>query len=494
MKHWRLVCATWLLLASCSPGNEPNEGDAIKIDVQSALQRADRASALEALEPLRARADTPEEFIELTTLMLQSGEAAHAVWILDEALLRFPERTDLRIQLARMALLVKDPSRARQVVEPIGSNSVQHLEALLLRARAELELGDSEAAVGTYAEAIDLYPNRPESALARVQILAQEGRIEEAREAVADALSNARLPETSKGHFEIAAAEFEARAGETEAAIARLEKRVGDDPTDPLMWHALLKLQLRSEQADAAVARLEAAIESDPGSPMLLGLLADVQWIDGRTQAAERSQQHLIELSDTPSHRLALARRRHRKGDFAGAVQALTEATRAHPEEAMLQMHLAESLVDAGDLEGAGEAAAAFRAQRADDPHVEYPGQRAGSCRRSAAETTRFEARRFVHAVLARTRTRSDGRSRRRGTALRAGDGSRQAGRRSARVATPHCPHARRLAWCRFGRACARAARPARTQGLSDAHRSPAPTRRRRGGRGRREATGRDRS
>jgi tetratricopeptide (TPR) repeat protein len=369
----RLCAAAALALwVGCGTEDTATQRDDARAAVEAALKRADRDGALQALEPLRARANTADELIELSALMARAGEAAQAVWMLEDALATHPDRDDLRVQLAKLALLVQDPSRTRQLVEPITPQSPQHPEALMLRGRAELELGDSAAALETFAQAIALYPERPESVLARVQALAQEGRAEEARAGVEAALANPRLDADSQRAFEIIAAEFDARAGKIDDAVARLSELVEADPDDRVSWQALATLLMRTGRHEQAANTLSAAIHRDPSATALYGLLAEVHESQGHPDDAEEVLERLVEVSDTPSHWMALARLRHDHGDRAGAAAALSDATRAHPGEPMLQMHLAEKQIDAGNFDAARRSADAFRAQRSGDPHVEY--------------------------------------------------------------------------------------------------------------------------
>jgi len=52
-----------------------------------------------------------------------------------------------------LALLLGNPSQAREAVLRIAAASEEHAAALVLRAQAELQLGDLEGALATLAEA-----------------------------------------------------------------------------------------------------------------------------------------------------------------------------------------------------------------------------------------------------------------------------------------------------------------------------------------------------
>jgi predicted Zn-dependent protease len=122
-------------------------------DSRGAIQQGDRSDALEAVGELRkALPESPEALLELAQLTVQAGDAPRAGWQLEEAVRRFPERDDLRIALARVALVLGNPSQTREAVLAIAPASEQHAPALVLRAQAELQLGDLERALATLAE------------------------------------------------------------------------------------------------------------------------------------------------------------------------------------------------------------------------------------------------------------------------------------------------------------------------------------------------------
>jgi len=76
MLRRQLVAAfvTALLVLACSPPED--RAERARETIQQALQRGDRASALDALEDLReSQPDTPEGVIELSSLLISAGEA-----------------------------------------------------------------------------------------------------------------------------------------------------------------------------------------------------------------------------------------------------------------------------------------------------------------------------------------------------------------------------------------------------------------------------------
>ena len=171
------------LFVACMPDEQRAEDarDALK----QALERADRGAALAAIDELQeALQDSPESLLEIAQLRIVAGDAPRASWLLEEAVRRFPKRDDLRLALARVALLLGNPSLAHEVLAPVAPDSERHADALVTRAQAELNLGDLERALETLADAERLYPDWPEARLVRIATLLSEQRRDEARVAI----------------------------------------------------------------------------------------------------------------------------------------------------------------------------------------------------------------------------------------------------------------------------------------------------------------------
>jgi len=144
--------------------------------LSDAISRRDVGALSDARARLQsASAETPEELAEVATLMMRAGETAHALWVLEAGILRYPERDELRILLSRAAV-VGDPVRVFSVLESVDVDSDQHLASLMLRARAQLELGSLDAALAIFEEAQERYPDSPHANHARVSTLLREVR------------------------------------------------------------------------------------------------------------------------------------------------------------------------------------------------------------------------------------------------------------------------------------------------------------------------------
>jgi tetratricopeptide (TPR) repeat protein len=393
----------WLLALALVPwvgcGTSEERVSATRSEVEEALRRGDRSRAVASLERLRRSApQTPEGILELTDLMVRAGEAPHALWILESAVERHPERADLRLHLGQVALLVQDPSGARSALEAIGPDAEEHLASLLLRARAELQLGRREAALALSAEAMQRFPESPEASWARAMLLVEEEKHEEAREVLDDALSRSDLSPDAGRLFEFQRAELDSRAGRHEEAIARLRALVDEDPGDAHAWRGLLQAAAAAGRGADAAAFLEAAAERDPESPLLRGLKAELYVAEGRFDEAEVELLAIVAQHDQPGSRYALARFYAARGEPARAATVLEDALDLHPDAPRLAAYLAEQRIDAGDLAGARETWNRFRRIEPRDPHVEYL-----RARLLLAEGEAGEAAEILRAVVSET-------------------------------------------------------------------------------------------
>jgi tetratricopeptide (TPR) repeat protein len=375
MRHLRgtlALLASCLLLACPSP---QERSERARADAREALRRGDRAAALAALDVLRElRAESSEDPLEFAELLVKAGEAAQAVWVLQEAVHQSPERDELRIALAQAALLVGDAAAARDALVPIGKDSNKHLDALVLRSQAELRLGDFNRAVATLTQAEQLYPDRPEARLAHLAALLQDHRFEEAHRA----LEESREPVVAAGQedalrrLEIA---LYTQEGETnpDASIAGLRAIIAQAPDDSTGWQALAQVMNRAGRLPEVTKELEAAIAREPASSAaLLPILASLQQAADHPEEAQRTLRKLIESSPSPNAYLALARQHSARHDDAGMLAVFDEALAKFPDDPMLQRMSAESLVSAGQMDRARKAIGDYAARFPKEPETEY--------------------------------------------------------------------------------------------------------------------------
>lgn len=335
----RLLVGLALALPVCS-SPEDRAGDAREVAL-AAIASRDWGAAQNALLALRSsRPDTPDTLAEVANLMVEAGEAPQAVWVLEDAIARFPASDALRVSLARAALSIGQPGRARLALEPSADGSPALAEALVERAHAWLALGDAAAARAAVESA--------RVALEGSADLALESRLELARLGLA------------------------ALEGDGETGLAELRARLESDPADATAWAVLARELRREGRADEARSLLEAALAADPDRIDLYTPLAATHAALGDDVAAERVLRDRIDRHPTSGAHLALARLRASRGDLDAALARYGLALTSFPNSAMLRGGRTELLLDLDLVEDARTELGRYRQVARQGPQAEY--------------------------------------------------------------------------------------------------------------------------
>jgi len=363
------LCAAILVVASAC-GWPQDSADSVR-RAQQALADGDLAGARAALRALHESApESADELLGLAELLLQAKEAPRALWLLEAGVERFPERDDLKVALGRAALIVGNAVRARAAVAAIPLESAEHLRALLIRAHAQLALGDLEAALATLSTAEQLYPDSPEARMARIGILLSERRLDEAAQIIETVRGSATGDEAIA--LSLLAARVEIARGDPGAAVTRLSEVHDRHLDDVAVLDALVTAQLQVERAPAAVDLVSAAIERDPEQAALHAIAARVHLQGGAFERAEQSLRRYADLSHSPVGYLPLAQFYLQRGRPEAAVAANAAAVDRFPDQTAPRVWLTESLIDRGDLDRAREELRALSRLAANDPELAY--------------------------------------------------------------------------------------------------------------------------
>jgi tetratricopeptide (TPR) repeat protein len=408
LRRLAILCAA---LAACSSSEERARHDA-----QQAIARGERGAAIEAIEALHAAApDTPDALLERAELWIRAGEAPRAVWLLEEGVARYPERADLRLLLASSSLLVGDPARAETVAGAVPEGAPEHPAALLVRARARLELGDLEGGLEAFRSAETQRPDSAELRIPRVAALLEERRFKEARAALDEAYA-AFEDESARAllrSVELVLLQFQAReallqgaAAERKGdAAAREQARAAFDetlaavqtlatgaPDELAAWQVLAELAQAGGHPERAEPALRAALDTESGRLDLYPLLASSAAARGDEAEALRLLRELALRSGAAAPRVSLARflaARERRDE---AIAELDSALVQQPDDPTLRLAHAELLLDAEQLEAAEQALERFAALRASEPRTELLRARLALARGDAADArTRLE-------------------------------------------------------------------------------------------------------
>jgi tetratricopeptide (TPR) repeat protein len=384
---WPLVILL-LCLAACAP----SEQDA-REQAQAALARGDRRAAIEAIEALEgAQADAPEARLEQSELWIRAGEAPRAVWRLEQALSRFGERADLRVALANAALLVGDPARAAAIAREIPESAAEHPEALLVRARALVALGDLDAGLAAFERAERERPAEAALRVPRIAALLEERRYTEARAALDAAY--ARFPDDSeraplraqelmllqvRAQDALHGALDAAQRGDADAA-SRAQREIDESldgllalarsaPDDASTWQALTLLAIPAGRVERVEPALRAALAENGERALLRPLLAALVVARGDEAGGEALLRDAVR-ADTGGARVALVRFLTARGRSADAIALLEDGLAQRPDDAELRFALAELRLDASGDGAAAEAVSRFESLRPGTPQA----------------------------------------------------------------------------------------------------------------------------
>jgi tetratricopeptide (TPR) repeat protein len=364
------------LAAACSSPEERAEKARAAVD--QAIERGDRQAALGAIGDLRALAnDSASAQLRLAQLLVRAGNAPEAGWLLEDVFRRHPDHAEVSLALARVSLLLGNPARAREVADGISGDAEPHFDALVLRAQAELQLGDLERALATLAEAERLYPDRPEARLVRIATLLSEDKkgearaaIEEARAALSDDEEKSRA---LRRRLDLTLAQLQAEQGETDDALAAIDALLESDPADLMAWRALVQTLAKAKRAGEALARVEAALAADDAPAQLHALAAQLHAGLGDDRAAEAELRRYVESADSAAAYQPLVAFHSARGDAEATLAVLGEAIARFPDEANLRLQRTEALLAADDLEEARAEMSRFEDATFDgDPQLEY--------------------------------------------------------------------------------------------------------------------------
>src|SRR5215831_19350284 len=371
-----------LCLAACAPSEEDARGQA-----QAALARGDRSAAIEAIEALeKAQGDAPEARLEQSELWIRAGEAPRAVWRLEQGVARFGDRTDLRLALANAALLVGDAARAASIAREIPESAAEHPEALLVRARAEIALGELDAGLAAFEQAEQERPAEAELRVPRIAALLDERRYTEARAAIDAAYARfpdeaARAPLRAQELLLLQVRAQDAlhlaQRGDADAA-SRAQREIDESldgllglaraaPDDASIWQALTLLAIPAGRVERAEPALRAALEENEGRALLRPLLAALAVARGDDAGGEALLRDAVR-ADTGGARVALVRFLASRGRSVDAIALLEEGLAQRPDDADLRFALAELRLDAGRADEAADAASRFEKLRPGTP------------------------------------------------------------------------------------------------------------------------------
>ncbi len=281
----------------------------------------------------------------LAQALLGSGRpeaaARHLEWLVEH----FPDETPYVIDLGEALLEAGQAGRALGWATLALAKSPDDVDALTLRARALIRVGQLEEAMALRPR---LYADGPsvDRRIAIARALARSGRPELAEAEFAEAVAAEPGAEDVWRNY----AGWHLTEGRADRAIAVLEQAVEVLPEAPLLRFDLAGARERAGDRDGARAAMKRAAALDPNDPDYEDELARLEFVSGEVDHAVDRWQRLAQRwpqADRARVRLSLALRM--LGRHAEATTLLSEVAKRHPDDPELLMRLGEAMLLAGN-------------------------------------------------------------------------------------------------------------------------------------------------
>lgn len=376
----------------------PAHEGARRLLVGTYLQHGQPARALEVLQPLLTT-----EAIKDPRVMMLAGETFLANGDVKQAQAYFASASSgeavkvaAQTRLGQLALARGDSDQGLKQLELASEQDTKSVQADLSLIAAHLRRNEFDKAF-TAAKALEKkQPNNPLSQVmlgmvevARKDAAAARKRFEKALElqptylpAVA-ALANLDLaekkPDDARKRFEavvandpkndlayLGLAELQARTGAKPDDVATtLQRAVVANPQAVNPRLALVNLHLREKNPKAALQVAQDASAALPNEPRILGVLAAAQEATGSTSQAIETLNKLAAMQpQSPQALQQLAALHLRKQEYDLAIDALSRAQRAAPDDRNVSVNLVSTYARAGKLDQALKEAKALQAKQ----------------------------------------------------------------------------------------------------------------------------------
>jgi len=257
----------------------------------------------------------------LASLRAQRGEVADVAKLIGEVLAKSPRDNDALILRGNLALAKKDPKSAIADLRAVLRDQPNSVPVLRTLARAHLANGEPEIAEETMRRALDADPKDPELRLDLAQLLAQQGKPDQAKPIVADL--------------------------------------VRDRPNNVVALHTLFRVSAASKDFAAAKAAADAIVATQPRAPVgyvYQGMIAEEQKHTDEAlrlyAVAANQQPDQADLLKAPLRLLVSLKR------FGEALKLLDGASARKPEDPAVPNMQGQVLMAEGKM---NDALAAFK-------------------------------------------------------------------------------------------------------------------------------------
>ena len=316
------------------PSGLPGSSEAALLqEARTSLAAGDREAAVELLRPLASQSSPSYEVSLLYgQALLQSQRASVAMWPLERAASQ-PE-ADLGAKVLFVTSLLhggSDKEAIREATAVLEAHPEAHA-VRRLRARAYEAALDREKAVEDLDVLMAALPADVRVREARLNLLIDLKRFDEAREAIEDLRALMRkkgLKPSAQAIFCASAARFERDRGEPGVAREALRECLERFPGSPDVVFSLVEILDEEGAEEQATRELEAAATAHPGSFRIQHGLSRRLTELGRVEEAEDVLLRAAANGSGAGPWLALADLRVSREDVIGSTEAIDRGLRA---------------------------------------------------------------------------------------------------------------------------------------------------------------------
>jgi superkiller protein 3 len=297
---------------------------------EDAQASANKAVQLSAASTPEVKADA---LAALSGLDLSGGTGRDALSHADEAVKAAPASGSALAALARAQARVKDGptalATADKAVQAAPTNALAHVA----RGEALLAMGRSKDAEAAFRKALEV---DPKLTLARTKLATALLAGGNAAAAEEEAKKASDVDQKSGEAFAVLGRAILARDPKRwDDAIAQAQQGAFLNPRDPVVQLTVGQIFEAGNNPDQAALAYGRALAADPGFTPARVANVGVLIRKGQNDAAlEEAKKIVLEMPGNAQAQLVLGRLYLRKGDWAGAVGALEQATRLAPDVA----------------------------------------------------------------------------------------------------------------------------------------------------------------